>query len=69
MERSLELCYEAVRWADLKRWELWKTPEGLAELRSRDIDFDNFVPGKTERMPLPQLDVDNNPNLTQNPNY
>lgn len=69
MERSLELCYEGVRWMDLKRWKLWNTPEGLAELRSRDADFNNFVPGKNERMPLPQTEVDNNPNLTQNPLY
>jgi hypothetical protein len=68
-ERVLELCFETDRWFDLKRWALWNTPEGLQQLRERDMDFDNFVPGKHERLPIPQSDVDNNPNLTQNPNY
>jgi hypothetical protein len=69
MERSLELCYEGVRWADLKRWNLWNTAEGLNELISRDADFTNFVVGKSSRMPIPRSEVDNNPNLEQNPLY
>ena len=69
MERSLELCYEGVRWADLKRWKLWDTPAGLNELISRDPDFSNFVVGKSDRLPIPQSEVDNNPNLKQNPLY
>ncbi len=69
MERSLELCYEGVRWADLKRWKLWDTAEGLNELIGRDPDFSNFVVGKSSRMPIPRSEVDNNPNLTQNPLY
>ncbi|PCH71669.1 MAG: RagB/SusD family nutrient uptake outer membrane protein [Bacteroidales bacterium] len=69
MERSLELCYEGVRWADLKRWNLWDTQAGMDELISRDPDFTNFVVGKSNRLPIPQSDVDNNPNLDQNPMY
>lgn len=69
MERSLELCLEGVRWADLKRWGLWDSQDGLNELISRDADFTNFVVGKSSRMPLPQTEVDNNPNLEQNPMY
>ena len=69
MERSLELCYEGVRWADLKRWKLWDSNEGLNELISRDADFTNFVVGRSHRMPIPQSDVDNNPNLDQNLMY
>ncbi len=69
MERSLELCYEGVRWADLKRWNIWNTADGLNELISRDPDFSNFVVGKTNRLPIPQSEVDNNPNLKQNPMY
>ncbi|MDC7217675.1 MAG: RagB/SusD family nutrient uptake outer membrane protein [Spirochaetales bacterium] len=69
MERSLELCLEGVRWADLKRWNLWETSEGLNELISRDPDFSNFVVGKSSRLPIPQTEIDNNPNLDQNPMY
>lgn len=69
MERSLELCYEGVRWMDLKRWKLWDTQAGLNELKSRDEDFNNFVVGKSQRLPIPQSEVDNNPNLNQNSPY
>ena len=69
MERSLELCYESVRWIDLKRWKLWDTQAGLDELKSRDEDFNNFVVGKSQRLPIPQSEVDNNSNLKQNIPY
>ncbi len=67
IERALELACECVRWFDLKRWGFDATT--VADLKSRDADFNNFVIGKSERVPLPQFEVDNNPNLTQNPNY
>ena len=41
----------------------------LEDIRLRDADYNNFVIGKHERLPIPQTDVDNNPNLDQNPNY
>lgn len=69
MERALELSLESVRWIDLRRWGLLETQEGIDELRSRDADFDNFELGKHHILPLPQFEVDNNPNLNQNPNY
>jgi starch-binding outer membrane protein, SusD/RagB family len=69
VERSLELCAETVRWIDLKRWKPWNDPTEWAALLVRDPDFNNFVKGKSERLPIPQLEVDNNPNLTQNPGY
>lgn len=68
IERGLELSLECVRWLDLKRWGI-DDANTLNELKSRDADFDNFVIGKSIRMPIPQTDVDNNPNLNQNPNY
>lgn len=67
VERALELAFECVRWIDLKRWGFDETT--VSELKTRDADFNNFVLGKNERMPLPQQDCDNNPNLWQNPNY
>lgn len=67
LERAMELACECVRWFDLKRWGIDSTT--LAELKTRDADFNNFIVGKSERVPLPQFEVDNNPNLDQNPNY
>lgn len=70
MERSLELCFEGWRWADIKRWGLLDTQEGIDELKSRDADFTNFVIGKHRRLPIPQIEVDNSEGqLTQNPMY
>ncbi|RVU02428.1 RagB/SusD family nutrient uptake outer membrane protein [Mucilaginibacter limnophilus] len=68
-ERVLELCGESVRWADLKRWGDLDTQAGVNAVAQRDPDFNNFVVGKSIRLPLPQTEVLNNPNLHQNPNY
>jgi hypothetical protein len=68
-ERTLELCFESVRWIDLKRWGLWNTSAGLTDLIAHDPDFANFDVTKHTVMPLPQLEVDNNPNLKQNSGY
>lgn len=68
IERGLELVLECVRWIDLKRWGI-NDDATLNELKSRDADFNNFVIGKSIRMPIPQVEVDNNPNLKQNENY
>lgn len=67
IERGLELALECVRWIDLKRWGF--TSENLTEIKKRDADYDNFIIGKHECLPILQTDVDNNPNLVQNPNY
>lgn len=67
IERGLELSLECVRWIDLKRWGF--TSAELAKIAARDADFDNFTIGKHERLPIPQREVDNNPNLVQNENY
>lgn len=70
IERTLELCFEGWRWADLKRWGLLDTQAGIDELKSRDRDFNNFVLGKHRRLPIPQYEIDNsNGQLTQNPKY
>lgn len=70
MERTLELCFEGWRWADLKRWGLLDNQAGIDELKSRDADFNNFVIGKHNRLPIPQIEIDNSAGgLTQNPGY
>ena len=68
IERGLELAMECVRWIDLKRWGI-NNQTTLTELQGRDADFNNFVIGKSIRMPIPQIEVDNNPNLEQNDQY
>ncbi len=67
IERGLELAFECIRWMDLKRWGF--TDKNLADLRARDADYNAFEQNKHERLPIPQIEVDNNPNLTQNINY
>lgn len=63
-ERITELAGEAWRFADLKRWG-----DLGPELAQRDPEFKNFVIGRDELYPVPQIDIDLNPNLTQNPKY
>ncbi|MDB5250179.1 MAG: RagB/SusD protein [Segetibacter sp.] len=63
-ERIVELSGEGWRWADLLRWG-----ELTTDLKARDPEFTNFVKGKHEYYPIPQTDIDLNPNLAQNPNY
>jgi hypothetical protein len=69
IERLLELCGESVRWGDLKRWGDLDTQAGVNAVALRDPDFRNFVVGKSHRLPIPQIDVQNNPNLPQHPQY
>jgi hypothetical protein len=63
-ERITELTGEGHRWNDLARWG----DLGPA-LASRDAGFKNFVTGKNEFFPIPQREIDVNPNLKQNPGY
>ena len=63
-ERITELSGEGVRWNDLARWG-----DLGPQLATRDAAFSTFVKGKSELLPIPQLDRDLNPNLMQNPNY
>ena len=56
-ERLVELGFEMHRFFDLVRW-------GIAA----DV-LEGFVAGKHEVFPLPQTELDLNPNLSQNPGY
>ena len=69
MERVLELAGESVRWEDLKRWGDLNSQASVDKIALRDPDFKNFVVGKHQRLPIPQVDDDNNPNLDQHPEY
>jgi starch-binding outer membrane protein, SusD/RagB family len=61
-ERITELAGEGHRWEDLQRWG-----DLSPALASRDNAFTRFVKGKHEFLPIPQFDLDVNPNLKQNP--
>ncbi|TPG31606.1 RagB/SusD family nutrient uptake outer membrane protein [Flavobacterium pectinovorum] len=68
-ERVLELAGESVRWEDLKRWGDLDSQSSVDKISLRDPDFKNFKVGKNQRLPIPQVEVANNPNLKQHPEY
>jgi tetratricopeptide (TPR) repeat protein len=63
-ERITELTGEGHRFNDLARWG-----DLGPNLVTRDPGFSNFVKGKHELLPIPQQDIDIDPNLRQNPGY
>ncbi|MEH0156393.1 RagB/SusD family nutrient uptake outer membrane protein [Limibacter armeniacum] len=68
-ERVLELCGESHRWEDLKRWGDLDSQAAVDNIALRDPDFKNFEVGKNHRLPIPQVEVENNPNLSQHAEY
>lgn len=67
-ERFLEFPLEGHRFDDIRRWGWLENPTKLAWLKSRDAEFNSYAPGR-EYFPIPQLDMDNNPGMVQNPSY
>lgn len=65
-ERYLEFGLEGSRWLDLGRQNLFSD---LATLRSRDTDFNTFVAGQSQLLPIPQTERNLNPNVKQNPGW
>lgn len=69
-ERVLELCVEGVRWIDLVRWdryskntgENWFSMADTMHARART----EFKAGVHELCPIPQGEIDANPNIIQN---
>lgn len=64
-ERALELSIESIRIHDIIRWGWLYDPAKLAMLRQHDSDFNTWTPGK-EYLPVPQRELDVNPNATPN---
>lgn len=64
-ERVTELSIEGVRFYDIKRWGWLEDPAKLEELKSNDVEFNTFVPGR-EYQPIVQSELDTNPNLVGN---
>lgn len=67
-ERFLEFALEGKRFDDIRRWGWLQDPDKLAWLKSRDPEFNSYVPGR-EYMPIPQAEIDANPKVKQNAGY
>jgi hypothetical protein len=63
-ERLVELGLEQSRWLDLQRHDMLSPA-----LQSHDDEFRNFIVNKSEYLPIPQNEIDLNPNLKQNPGW
>ena len=67
-ERALELTLEGHRFDDIVRWG-WLNDNAKKEmLKLHDAEWNGYVTGK-EHMPIPQIEMDTNPNAVQNPSY
>ncbi|MCI5080493.1 MAG: RagB/SusD family nutrient uptake outer membrane protein [Saprospiraceae bacterium] len=64
-ERIMELAIEGKRWYDIKRWGLLENAAELEELQSHDFEFNTYSEGK-DILPIPQTELDRNPNLVGN---
>lgn len=64
-ERVTELTGEDVRWLDLARWGYFDDEGKIDELKARDPEFNNFDLSKHKWLPIPQSELDINPNLDQ----
>lgn len=67
-ERVIELALEQTRWLDLKRQNLLSAA-ALPAAKARDPEFNFFTVGKSELLPIPQAEINTNPNARQNPNW
>lgn len=67
-ERITELTGEGWRWHDLVRYG-YLNSDAPALLVARDPSFANFKASRDLFLPIPQRDMDINPNLTQNPGF
>ena len=65
-ERALEFAIESIRINDIIRWKWLYNASKLAELKAHDADFNTWTPGN-EYLPIPQRELDTNPNLLPNP--
>jgi len=71
LERRREFVFEGQRWFDLSRWDLLNDA-----IIAKTEELQDVYPGETDvhgvpsnLWPIPQSELDINPNLTQNPGY
>lgn len=68
-ERHVEFAWEGTRRDDLIRWEIAADIIPNVTLFGESIDSRVFVTPKHNLWPVPQKEIDQNPNLTQNPGW
>ncbi len=68
-ERHAEFAWEGTRYFDLIRWGMAETMVPQATLFGEVRDARVFQAPKHDLWPIPQKEIDQNPNLTQNPGY
>ncbi len=68
-ERQVEFAWEGTRYFDLIRWGIAKDVIPQATLFGEQRDSRVFEEPKHNLWPIPQKEIDLNPNLTQNPGY
>lgn len=67
-ERALEFCLEGHRYDDIIRWGWNKDASRLVTLKAHDAEWNGYIAGK-EYMPIPNIEIQTNPNAVQNPSY
>ncbi|OAV43879.1 RagB/SusD family nutrient uptake outer membrane protein [Lewinella sp. 4G2] len=67
-ERRLELAFEHKRWYDIVRRRLGGEAFGPNGLES-ELPAKSFDPSRDYLLPIPPIELSNNPALTQNPGY
>jgi len=67
-ERALEFTLEGHRWDDIVRWGWLKDDSKLNMLKAHDAEWNGYIAGK-EYMPIPNIEMQTNPNAVQNPSY
>ncbi len=68
-ERRLELAFEHKRWYDIVRRQMGDEVFGPGGFETELLGTQNFDPSRDYLLPIPPLEITNNPNLTQNPGY
>lgn len=68
-ERRLELAFEQKRWYDIVRRQMGGEVFGPNGFETELRGTENFDPGRDYLLPIPPLEITNNPNLVQNPGY
>ncbi|MFK8162651.1 MAG: RagB/SusD family nutrient uptake outer membrane protein [Lewinella sp.] len=68
-ERRLELAFEHKRWYDIVRRQLGPEVFGPNGFEIEQMGTQNFDPSRDYLLPIPPLEITNNPSLTQNPGY
>ena len=68
-ERLLEFGLEQSRWRDLRRQGMLDTQASIDVLKTHDSEFNFFQLNKSKLLPIPQSEINTNPNARQNPGY